>query len=420
MVPKLPPLPPASSWYPGHMALFAKNLPQLLSNTHVVLEARDARLPLTSINPNFEEMLEKWRKNRGGGLAGPVERVVVYNKVDLVPKWGVVPFERALSRHFDHKTIFTTAKLGKSMGSLHKHLTDIARTHGKEIQHLNVLVVGMPNVGKSTILNHLRSYGIKGARSNALKTSRLPGMTRATSNRMRLCDDPLIYSIDSPGVMLPFLGYGDEARERAVKISLILAMKESLFDYEQLAAYLLFRLNSMNPKAPPYPALLSKPKNKQPVFPYTDSIEEFLQVLATRMGYLLPGGVHDTSRAAKWFVEWWRGSAAEEENLGGTPEWGWGLDCQWVMDEPEEMPNHTMPTFLDSTEAKAEAAQERQILGVSDEELEWRFDTVIKRHLQRSKELLNEVSETQVKKREKEEAMERREQKRREMQHRKA
>jgi mitochondrial GTPase 1 len=122
----------------------------------------------------------------------------------------------------------------------------IARKHKDTTPHLNVLVVGMPNVGKSTILNHLRSYGIRGgervlfhllnpttvsmcpisntplsASSSALKTSRLPGMTRATSNKIRLCDDPLIYSVDSPGVMIPFLGYGDESRERAVKISLI-------------------------------------------------------------------------------------------------------------------------------------------------------------------------------------------------------
>lgn len=42
-----------------------------------------------------------------------------------------------------------------------------------------------------------------------------------TSNKIRLCDDPLIYSVDSPGVMIPFLGHGDESRERAVKISMI-------------------------------------------------------------------------------------------------------------------------------------------------------------------------------------------------------
>jgi len=89
MVLRGPPLPPPVSWYPGHMASFAKALPQLLQSTHVVLEARDARLPLTSINPAFESLLKKWYHERGAGTVGPVERIVVYNKADLVPQWGI-------------------------------------------------------------------------------------------------------------------------------------------------------------------------------------------------------------------------------------------------------------------------------------------------------------------------------------------
>jgi mitochondrial GTPase 1 len=71
------------------MASFSKSLPNLLQSTHVVLEARDARLPLTSINPAFESLLGKWFQERGGGVMGPVERIVVYNKADLVPPWGI-------------------------------------------------------------------------------------------------------------------------------------------------------------------------------------------------------------------------------------------------------------------------------------------------------------------------------------------
>lgn len=70
------------------MASFSKLLPSLLQSTHVVLEARDARLPLTSINPAFEGLLNKWYQERGG-ILGPVERIVVYNKADLVPQWGI-------------------------------------------------------------------------------------------------------------------------------------------------------------------------------------------------------------------------------------------------------------------------------------------------------------------------------------------
>jgi ribosome biogenesis GTPase A len=104
MMLKAPPLPPANNWFPGHMAVFAKNLPQLLRNTHVVLEARDARLPLTSINPRFETLLKQWFIERGSGLAGPVQRIVIYNKMDLVPSWGIEV------RDFNRKSLPLTGK----------------------------------------------------------------------------------------------------------------------------------------------------------------------------------------------------------------------------------------------------------------------------------------------------------------------
>lgn len=81
-----PALPPVSSWYPGHMATFARTLPSTLKSTHVVLEARDARMPLSSINTAFEDEIKQWQKECGGA---PAERIVVYTKSDLVPEWGM-------------------------------------------------------------------------------------------------------------------------------------------------------------------------------------------------------------------------------------------------------------------------------------------------------------------------------------------
>jgi hypothetical protein len=98
----------------------------------------------------------------------------------------------------------------------------------------------------------------------AMRTSANPGHTRVISTRLKLSEDPLIYSYDSPGVMLPFLGQGNKGAERGIKLALIgmlhsqwtrsatnimviAGIKEGLYDVEPLAEYLLYRLNVLNP-----------------------------------------------------------------------------------------------------------------------------------------------------------------------------
>ncbi|CAE6429093.1 unnamed protein product [Rhizoctonia solani] len=314
---KAPPLLPiAPSWYPGHMRRFFTQLPELLARTHIVLEARDSRLPLTSINPEFEAALERWRKSRSSGLC---ERIVVYTKRDLVPRWGEEPLRKALAKHFNHRVHFTAEGKPHTIRRLHSDIVSLVKDRADQSSSYNVLVIGMPNVGKSTLLNALRWTNTAGA-AKALRTSPLPGLTRTTSTPLKLHTDPLIYSVDTPGVMVPFLGRGEAGKERAMKLALAAGIKESLFDTETMCSYLLHKLYLLNPKAPAYMSALP------PSSPEPTTTDEFLEILATRLGALQKGGSLDVERAERWFVHWWRSGGAVEH----PSPFGWGFDFDFT------------------------------------------------------------------------------------------
>ncbi|KAF8138085.1 P-loop containing nucleoside triphosphate hydrolase protein [Mycena galopus ATCC 62051] len=329
-----PALPIPPSWFPGHMMKFKKMLPTLLTQTDVVLELRDSRLPLTSINRSLEGALQKWRLERGWDPNDPTrrvinsvacERIVVLNKRDLVPEWGLEPFRRAMSTRFpDQQFFFASWQRPKDI----KHLSEML---------LNVLVIGMPNVGKSTLLNALRNMGIKGRTPKALQTGAHPGLTQALSTRLKLSLSPLVYAFDSPGVMLPFLGLGEEGAERGVKLALIAGIKEGMYDIETLAAYLHYRLNILNPISPAYLQLLL------PGAAPTIDIEEFLGALASRMGMVKKGASPDLRRAATYLRPHLRfvalGVADPSLSLHGAHAaitHGWGFDLEWQL-TPDEI-----------------------------------------------------------------------------------
>lgn len=121
--------------------------------------------------------------------------------------------------------------------------TDHAKP-GVERARSRVLVVGVPNVGKSTILNRLRAMGTPYG-GHAVKVGDVPGITRALSDMVKICMDPLIYIYDTPGVLMPKI----ERSEVGLKLALTGAILDQVVGPHLLTDYLLYTLNNFRNEA---------------------------------------------------------------------------------------------------------------------------------------------------------------------------
>nr|KAI0867945.1 P-loop containing nucleoside triphosphate hydrolase protein [Hypoxylon argillaceum]KAI1154105.1 P-loop containing nucleoside triphosphate hydrolase protein [Nemania diffusa] len=321
------------TYYIGHHKSALVGIKQMISNVGLVLECRDSRVPLTSANELFEST-----------LAGR-DRIVVYTKCDLCTTTGPRWFEEQR-----HLLAQWNAPVGSASGTGRR--PDIAFTHDRNPRlvsrlfdaikeraaahdsplGLRVLVVGMPNTGKSSLLNALRLQGM--GLPKAARTGSNPGVTRKMGGPVRILaagsdhsavpslspparpaffadrDEPPpdygggVYVYDTPGVFTPYA----ETVEEMLKLALVGSVKDGIIPAETLADYLLFNLNLRDPSL--YGALCEP----------TNDVERFLGAVAVRTGKLLKGGVPSTEHAADWIVNQWRAGDLGRFALDDTSE----------------------------------------------------------------------------------------------------
>ena len=216
-------------WYPGHIAKAEKKLKEQLSLVDAVIEVLDARLPLSSCYENIT------------GLLGQKPRLILLNKADLTIKSDLNKFIKHLEKQTGFPVIPTDAKNSKDLKHIVAKAVELSEPRIQAImakgllrRPARVMVVGMPNVGKSSIINKL-------TRSSKTKIGAKAGVTRQ-QQWVRI--NPQLELLDTPGI----IPMRQEDQDRAKKLAFVNSISENAYSNEMVAQELLDMLNEAQSK----------------------------------------------------------------------------------------------------------------------------------------------------------------------------
>ena len=207
------------NWYPGHMLKAKKELAEKLKRVDVVLEIRDARIPLSSVNQDFEELL------------GHKKRILIFNKTALADQEVTRNWEESF-RTQDIPFLFIDAikkshlqKLLPLSRNIMQQKWSTFRRRGIRPPSLKLLICGIPNVGKSSLINRLSGR-------KAAETGPAPGVTKH-QDWIKLGRD--VELLATPGILWPKI----KDRETGLRLAITGAIKDSVVGTSQLSIYLI-------------------------------------------------------------------------------------------------------------------------------------------------------------------------------------
>lgn len=265
-------------WFPGHMTKAQRMIEEHMKQVDAVCEILDARIPMASRNPDIDR------------LAGDKPRIVVLNRTDLADPKATARWHTAFQRQ-SMTVLETDSRSGKGVngfaGAVRTALRDKIEAYaakGQVGRPVRVMVLGIPNVGKSTFIN-------KVARRKSAAAQNRPGVTRG---KQWVNVDKGLELLDTPGILWPKF----EDQSIGLHLAYTGAVKDEVMDLEELASGLMALLAQRYPGAVQARYKIEIPEGAQGW--------ELLEAAGRRRGFLISGGEVDLERMSRVLLEEYR------------------------------------------------------------------------------------------------------------------
>ena len=262
---------PQLQWFPGHMKKAQRLIEENLKLVDIVIEVLDARIPISSQNPMLKEILNDKPRLLALCKSDLADKESTQNWIEKFNEEGMVSVAVDANRGTGIKNLIAAAK------SLAKEKTHKLTKHGAKPRSARAMIIGIPNVGKSSLINSLAGI-------NHTKIENRPGVTRA---KQWIKIDNGLDLLDTPGILWPKF----EDPEVAMKLAWTYAISDEIHDLELLVCKLLETL-AKNYKS----GLIDR-------FKLTENLpeegHELLEIIGRKRGCIRKGGVVDFEKAQR-------------------------------------------------------------------------------------------------------------------------
>ena len=269
------------NWYPGHMAKTKKQIMDDLKLIDVVIELLDARIPVSSRNPDIKSITNNKRK------------IILLNKCDLADQKTNEAWVNKLSK--EAPTILTDASSGRGIDKVNKKIEELMKeelerqaARGRKNKTIRVMIIGIPNVGKSSFINRI-------AKKNTAEVGNRPGVTRQ-KQWIRIGKNQEL--LDTPGVLWPKF----ESEEVALNLAFTGTIKDDLIERIEVA-YELLKVLYKDYKKELFERYKINNVDEEAIEKSSNPMYTLMQMIGQKRGALISGGDTDDEKVARIILD---------------------------------------------------------------------------------------------------------------------